>query len=324
MYCPKHHPSEIAALMDLSTRLGRDPLLTQGTSGNTSLKLGDTLWIKAAGQCLADAGLDIFLPVDLAAVRACVKRRIDPAERAVVTANWLRPSIETAMHAVLPHAVVLHVHSVNTIAWAIRQDAPLLLKSLLHGIDWRWIPYVPSGLDLALEIEKNASAEVLILANHGLVVCGEDCEAAESLLQEVERRLSITPRHHPDPDWNLLSRIADGSPWILPVNPALHALGTDPVSRRILSGGFLFPCQSTAVKSSRPRLFRPVQCQGLANRCKGRFGGRPFLIVESAGMLVKEILTPAGLSMLNGLVEVLQRASPTAPIQYLPEMDFRH
>ena len=35
----------------------------------------------------------------------------------------LRPSIETTVHALMPQRVVVHVHCVNTIAWAIRSDA---------------------------------------------------------------------------------------------------------------------------------------------------------------------------------------------------------
>jgi len=33
-------------------------------------------------------------------------------------------SIETFMHAVVPHRVVVHVHSVNTIAWRRRTQSP--------------------------------------------------------------------------------------------------------------------------------------------------------------------------------------------------------
>jgi len=57
----------------------------------------------------------------------------------------LRPSIETAMHAVLRHRVVLHVHSVNAIAWAIRLDGPDRLTERLAGLHWQWIPYAASG-----------------------------------------------------------------------------------------------------------------------------------------------------------------------------------
>ena len=307
-------------------RIGRDPLLTQGSSGNTSLKLGGTLWIKASGKWLADATQeDIFLPVDLAAVRRCIQRNVEPTEYASAAAPRLRASIETPMHALLPHAVVIHVHSVNTIAWAIREDAPARLQEVLHGIEWQWIPCVPSGPMLAREVEKvlfhAPATNVLVLANHGLVVCGRDCDDAEDLLQALERRLAITPRRPPEPDWDLLARVADGSPWILPGDPALHALGADSVSRRILSGGLLYPCQAVFSNSSTPELFRAVPCHGPANRCKNRFAGRPFLIVEAAGTLVKEAMPRAEHAMLCGLVEVVQRAGANAPIRYLTEVE---
>jgi hypothetical protein len=77
--------------------------------------------------------------VELDEVRKCVKQNVDPTER------YPSASIETAMHAVLAHRVVLHVHCVNTIAWAVRQDAPVQLEHVLHGMRWLWIPYVENG-----------------------------------------------------------------------------------------------------------------------------------------------------------------------------------
>jgi rhamnose utilization protein RhaD (predicted bifunctional aldolase and dehydrogenase) len=58
------------------------------------------------------------------------------------------------MHAVLPQRVIIHVHSVNTIAWAVRQDGRARLTERLAGVPWQWIPYVPSGLPLARAIEN--------------------------------------------------------------------------------------------------------------------------------------------------------------------------
>ena len=46
----------------------------------------------------------------------------------------LRPSIETAMHSVLRHRVVIHVHSANTIAWAVRLDGTIRLSERLAGL----------------------------------------------------------------------------------------------------------------------------------------------------------------------------------------------
>jgi rhamnose utilization protein RhaD (predicted bifunctional aldolase and dehydrogenase) len=179
--------AELTSLRDLSARMGSDPLLTQASTGNSSIKLEGVLWIKASGKWMADAiHEDILIPLNLAEIKECVKRKVDPAER------YARASIETAMHAVLPHRVVLHVHSVNTIAWAARQDAPVQLGRKLDGLPWQWIPYVPSGLPLAQEIDKalSASAEtdLFVFSNHGLVIGGNDCDAIEELLSEVEHR----------------------------------------------------------------------------------------------------------------------------------------
>ena len=38
---------------------------------------------------------------------------------------------------------------------------------------------------------QGKGTDVFILANHGLVVCGQDCAATEELLCEVERRSFI-------------------------------------------------------------------------------------------------------------------------------------
>jgi rhamnose utilization protein RhaD (predicted bifunctional aldolase and dehydrogenase) len=103
--------SELRRLRELSARIGGDPLLTQASTGNSSIKLEGVLWIKASGKWMADAvHEDIFIPLDLAEVRKCLKQRGDPAELNA------RASIETAMHAVMPHRVVLHIHSVDAIA----------------------------------------------------------------------------------------------------------------------------------------------------------------------------------------------------------------
>ena len=147
---------ELQPLLKLTGRVGADPLLTQASTGNSSIKLHDILWIKASGKWMADAGRqDILIPLDLAEVQRCVREDIDPAERCSSA------SIETAMHAVLPHRVVLHVHCVNTIAWAVRQDAPVQLQDRLRGLRWQWIPYVPSGMPLARALVELQPGEVI-------------------------------------------------------------------------------------------------------------------------------------------------------------------
>lgn len=307
---------DLSPLLELAGRVGRNPLLTQASTGNISRKLDGVLWIKASGKWLADAtGGKILIPLDLAGVHASIFQNIDPAEL------YPNASIETAMHVTLPHPVVLHVHSVNTIAWAVRQDGAAQLEARLDGLRWQWIPYVASGLPLAREIDRVLSehpdTDALVLGNHGLVLGGKDCQAAENLLAEIERRLAILPRQAHPADYALLAELADAdSSWDLPDDDAIHALATDPVSRKVLEGGFLYPCQAMFSDARTPELFHAAP-DVVPDRAE--YAGRPFLIVKGRGVVLNRTMTPAEIAMLSGLAQVVQRIVPAAPLRYLSE-----
>jgi rhamnose utilization protein RhaD (predicted bifunctional aldolase and dehydrogenase) len=308
--------AELEPLLALSSRVGNDPLLTQASTGNSSIKLNGVLWIKASGKWMADAHRsDILIPLDLAAVTECLEQSVDPADR------FPSASIETSMHSVVPRRVVLHVHSVNTIAWAVREDAQVHLHRLLDGLRWRWVPYVPSGLPLAREIEKVLSPDldVLILGNHGLVLAGDDCADVERLLDEVERRLAIPARRAHPADYDLLARVAANSEWELPDDDDVHALGTDAVARKILSVGLLFPCQAIFSSSSTPELFSAVRPSYPLDQWASRYEGRPFLIVEGCGVVFHQSMTPAECAMVSGLAQVVLRTGCSTPVRYLTE-----
>lgn len=306
-------PSELEALRELSARIGGNPLLAQASSGNTSIKLDDVLWIKASGKWLIQAEDDDFLvSVKLARANRCLEENIAIPETGTRSPGRLRPSIETAMHAILPHKVVIHVHSVNTIAWAVREDAPRQLSARLSGLPWQWIPYTLSGTFLASRIEHALSCfsqtSIFVLGNHGLVVCGSSCRSAEELLSEVERRLAIEPRPAPEPDYALLKQAASGSAWSIPVCAGVHALATDDISRRIHSGGVLYPCQA-------------IFLCGIGS---GRgHGDQMLLTVSNHGVLASEHMTRAERETLIGLANVVQRIDASAPLRYLTTSEVR-
>jgi rhamnose utilization protein RhaD (predicted bifunctional aldolase and dehydrogenase) len=186
---------ELDALRELSTRLGRNPLLAQASSGNTSIKMDDVLWIKASGKWLIQADAEDFLvPVPLAETRRGLQENGVTPGMKQNSQGRADASIETSMHAALPYKVVIHVHSVNTIAWAVREDGPQQVSVRLAGLPWQWIPYTPSGPSLARKVERALACvpetQVFVLGNHGLVVGGHSCCAAEHLLGEVEQRLA--------------------------------------------------------------------------------------------------------------------------------------
>jgi len=319
--------SEIQALIDVSARIGRDPLLVQAGSGNTSVKLDGVLWIKASGKWLAHAAREeeFLVPVDLVEIRSCIQRKTEfVAQYTSPSGRTLAPSIETAMHAVVPRPATIHVHSVNAIAWAVREDGPAHLADRLAGLRWRWIPYVGSGQPLAREVEKTFSnfpeTEILVLGNHGLVVCGEDAGTAEKLLLRVEKLLAIEPRRAPDPDRALLRRVARGSDWCLPDLEAVHALSTDAISRTILAEGILYPCQAIFFGPSTPVLASSLPVSDASERHEFCHGARPrFFLVEGNGIIVSESITRAEREILRGLAEVVRRIDVGASIRYLTQ-----
>ena len=322
-------PVGLQMLRELTRRVGSNPLLAQASTGNTSIKLDGVLWIKASGRWMADAQQnEILIPLDLAEVhRECLQRDLDPAER------YPGASLETAMHAVLPHPVVLHVHCVNTIAWAVRGDARAQLQQRLDGLRWRWVPYVESGLPLARAVRNALSAgdadingaahaaDVFVLGNHGLVIGAENCRAAEHLLSEVGRRLAISPRRAHPADYTVLAEASAGSLWDLPDDDAIHALATDPVSRAILAGGLLYPCQAIFSNSSTPAFFRSIACSDSPDQWASRYRSRPLLLIEGRGVLIGRSITSAECAMIGGLAQVVQRIPASAPIRYLTDAE---
>lgn len=320
---PSSERPEVTRLRELSASLGRNPLLVQASTGNTSIKLEGTLWMKASGKWFVHADQeDFFVDLDVSAVRDTLRRKtVLPSRCDAHSAKLARGSVETAMHAALPYPVVVHVHSLNTVAWAVRIDGQAQLDSRLNGLSWQWLPYVPSGLPLALEIGKvfarHPSTNVFVLSNHGLVVCGDTCDAVQTLLSEVERRLQLTPRPARNPDLTLLDELTRSTAWRLPEMRQLHALATDPATQRILAGGYLYPCQAIFLPTTCPAPFHST----LQLPQSGR---EHFWLVDGAGVLLHEQLSRAELEMLIGLVEVVQRIDPDCSLRYLSEPEIEN
>jgi rhamnose utilization protein RhaD (predicted bifunctional aldolase and dehydrogenase) len=241
---------ELDSLKSLSAKLGRNRLLVQAAGGNTSVKQEGVMWVKASGTWLMHAvEKDIFVPVALAPLLKGLADG-DPAcesckdfVRSDLNANALRPSIETTVHALMPQRVVLHVHCVETISWAVREDAESLLAPKLKDFRWRFIPYARPGLPLAHAIRDRIAADtdVLVLGNHGLAVAADTVEEAARLLAEVSKRLAANARPTAISDAEALDLASRGTPYRAPLDPQIHSLACDPVSRAFALRGTPYP-----------------------------------------------------------------------------------
>lgn len=295
----------LAGLNAASARLGADRLRVQAAGGNTSIKLGDTLWIKASGQWLADAGArDIMVPVGLGALCEAFARGEDVgnAARFARAGTVLRPSIETAMHALIPAPVVLHVHCVATIAVAVRRDAGALLARALHGLNFAFVPYARPGQPLAEAVAARPGVDIHVLGNHGLTVNAETVAGAMALLDTVAVRLATAPRPAPRADMERLALLAAGTEYLPAADPALHALAVDPASLAVARAGSLYPDHVIFLGP------------GVAEWPETK---APFALVPGAGALVRRDASASALAMMGCLADVAARIPPGAALAAL-------
>ena len=184
----------------LSAEIGSDPLLVQGPGGNTSVKQGVAMWIKASGTTLSDAETGrIFVPVDLAKALAEIDGSGDGSCRDAVLdpGSELRPSVETTFHALFPQKYVFHYHSVASICHSASVEGRKALASKMSGLDWAYVRYRKPGVPLAKEIRATTGGTtpgVAILENHGVIVADDEIEGIARLCSDVEKRLRLPVR----------------------------------------------------------------------------------------------------------------------------------
>lgn len=314
--------AEIAAFLAVSARIGAEPSLIQASGGNTSFKEGEALWVKASGKVLANAEReDVFVSVALEGVRAAVARdEKDPVSAHVAAGSALRPSIETTLHALLPHRVVFHVHSVNALAWAIRTDGQSRVAERLDGVNWAWVPYRRPGLPLTRQVQAVAASkpDVLVLGNHGFVAGGADTAEVEARIADIERRLALTPRRAPAADLKALEAALAGSGYVPAADPVAHALGTDAMAFQSARTGALYPDHVVFLGPESATAGRTASVVSAIRDFQARHREPPaYVIVEGLGVGVRGDLPFGVTEMLRCQADVLLRTARDATLRYL-------
>lgn len=206
---------ELEVICKLSRFYGSDPLIVLAGGGNTSCKIGDQLYVKASGTSLATITAEGFLQMDRGKLDQLVNARLDtdPDTReaqykaAISDARCepekgQRPSVEVLLHHIVPGTYVVHSHAtiVNTLTCHTRGQE---LAVEIFGDDIIWLPYVDPGFTLAQKLVEclaehatktgGAAAKAILMANHGLIVAGDDPETIRSytneILSKIEARL---------------------------------------------------------------------------------------------------------------------------------------
>ncbi len=173
-------------------KIGKDPFLVQAAGGNVSWKEEDVLWVKASGTSLGDAlKEEIFIPLNLKKMRDALSNNIFEINEKALNGSKLRPSIETALHTIMNHKIVVHIHSISSLIHLVQEDSyEIINKKLTNLLNWNYIKYFKPGADLAkavsMSIKDNNSCDVLFLENHGIVVGGDSLDRIEYLIDYLD------------------------------------------------------------------------------------------------------------------------------------------
>ncbi len=193
------------ALRVYTTRLlGSAPDLVLHGGGNTSLKTrltdlnGDTVDV----LCVKGSGWDMgrIEPAGLPAVRIEPLRRLRAREALsdedmvrVQRANLIdpmapNPSVETLLHAFLPHTFVDHTHA-TAVLGLVDQDNSRELCADVYGGRMGFVRYIMPGFDLAREaadvFDADPAVEGLILDKHGLFTFGDTARQSYERMIEM-------------------------------------------------------------------------------------------------------------------------------------------
>ena len=324
------YQNNIANLNDLvaiSRQIGNDLDLVQGAGGNTSFKDNEVLWVKASGCRLKDAGRrNIFVPVDFSAIIRDLENgensSFEPEVLPIVEDSTLRPSIETSLHALMPHQYVVHVHSVNVIGNAVLHDGENKVTQLLEGINWSWVPYARPGIPLARAVQRvmRPGLKVLVLANHGLVLGAETKDDVLKLLNEVESRLYRQRRQAEMVDDNKIKSLVKNTEYRHSNHALVHSLAFDPVALSIVVKDPLYPDHIVFLgREPFPIMTRDEACCFLQEE-KPR-GNHKVIIVKDVGVIRHKSLSESAEEMLHCLANVALRIHPEDKLRCLTERE---
>lgn len=206
------HGRDLALRVYTSRLLGADPDLVLHGGGNTSVKvrrrdrLGrafEAIHVKGSGWSLDSiepAGLPGMALEPLRRLRALAslsdEEMVAEIRRALLDPSAPTPSVETLLHAFLPHRFVDHSHADAVLVLTNQAGGARLVREAM-GSRVAVLPWIMPGFPLAKAVaaafERDPRIEGIVLAKHGLFTFGDDprssYEAHVRLVDRCERFL---------------------------------------------------------------------------------------------------------------------------------------
>ena len=201
-----------------SRLIGADPELVVWGGGNSSIKCVEpdhrgletqVMYIKGSGSDMRTIEKKHFTRLRLKDLQLLESREAMTDEEMVeylahtmMGGSQPRPSIETLLHAFVPHPHVYHSHADAVTSLTDTPGSEALIRELFGG-ELGFVPYTRPGFVLSRWVGKIAKADLslkgVILDKHGLITWGESakeaygrtisfCSRAEKFIQSAKRK----------------------------------------------------------------------------------------------------------------------------------------
>lgn len=218
--------SDLELRVYTSRLLGRDDTLVLHGGGNTSVKVRERnvagedeeiLYVKGSGWDLETIEAKGFTPVRMAHLLKLAQleslsdpQMVNELAAQVTRAGAPAPSVETILHAVIPHKFVDHTHADAVLAITNTDDGEARVREL-YGEDVIIVPYIMPGFELAHVCAQRIQAELkpstigMVLLKHGIFSFGGTAE------ESYARMISLVDRAE--------DYLKERGAWELPISP---------------------------------------------------------------------------------------------------------
>jgi rhamnose utilization protein RhaD (predicted bifunctional aldolase and dehydrogenase)/NAD(P)-dependent dehydrogenase (short-subunit alcohol dehydrogenase family) len=195
---------DLAVGLYVASLIGAEDKLVLHGGGNSSVKtihinlLGErlhALFVKASGYNMASIAPNGYSGLNLDHLKKLYalselsdEAMVNEFRTHLFDAHSATPSMETLVHAFVPHKFVDHTHPDAILALANQFEGERLLREAL-GEDILLLQYFPPGFKLAkavaAELAKNPAARAMVLMHHGLLSWGETARESYGITIEL-------------------------------------------------------------------------------------------------------------------------------------------
>ncbi len=201
---------KLEQLVRLSRTFGNDSQYVLLGGGNTSVKEGDVMYVKASGHALGSIDESGFVKMSLLSLDKIWSKSYpadDEQREDVVLADMMncrypgetaRPSVEALLHSLMPFTYVVHMHPSMVNGLTCGQSGQMAVSVLFP--DALWIPLVKPGYILALTVRDAMEAyamehdgavpHIIFLQNHGVFVGADSPVQIDAYYEKIMKTIS--------------------------------------------------------------------------------------------------------------------------------------